>query len=207
MNKIVSAFIQKSYFLFYYRLFSNAIAIRRKDTIIGTIYAKINKWPETVKLIDGKYDLCLPRSYAKILINEKSLWEKWYGNDFRNKIVLDIGAGAGETASFFFNRGAKMVVAIENNETALKYLEENRLRNNWFLAIIRTPFNLSHLNLPHDYLKMDIEGAEIALLDYPGDIGKCSLELHPEIIGKENVKTIIERFDLKPIMRPRVYGK
>ena len=206
MNKIIKSFMQESYMLFYYRLFSNAIAIRRKDTILGSIYAKIMKWPEKVSLKDQKYDLLLPRTYAKIQVNEYANWEKWYGNNFKNKIVLDVGAGAGETASFFFNRGAKEVIVIENNLDAFRFLLRNRLVNNWNMKIIYSRFDVGFLELEHDYMKMDIEGGEIELLKYEGKLRPCSLEVHPERIGKEAVEQIIKKFNLKVIMKPRVYG-
>jgi SAM-dependent methyltransferase len=210
MNRILSAYVQQCYSLFYYRFFSNGIAVRNKDTILGSIYAKIMKWPEIVKIQDEKYTLMLPRTYAKILWNERSMWEKWYAGDFKGKTVLDIGAGAGETASFFFNRGAKKVIAFEVNHQAIDYLWRNANINNWNIAIFGRKFHYMDLDMPYcegfDYLKMDIEGGEITLLNYEGELGPCSLELHPERIGDQNVKLLIKKFNLKPIMKPRIYG-
>lgn len=206
MNRLLRNYVQIFYEIFYYRLFSNAIAIRRKDTILGSIYAKIMKWPEIIELKDGRFTLTLPQTYAKILVNEANLWNKWYGSDFKDKVILDVGAGAGETASFFFNRGAKMVIAVEQNPNALTYLRKNRTVNGWTLPIIESAFKLEHLSLPHDYMKMDIEGGEIELLKYDGELCHCSLEVHPEVIGKKNVDRIIEKFNLKAITKPRVYG-
>jgi SAM-dependent methyltransferase len=196
----------KFYEIFYYRLFSNAIVLRQKDTILGSIYAKIMKWPEIVQIQNGKYSLLLPRSYAKIQINEYDMWKKWYGNNFDGMTVLDVGAGAGETASFFFNHGAKKVIAFEINHLAIDYLWKNAQRNNWNIAIYGREFTHFDLAIPHDYSKFDIEGGEKILLKYKGELGKCSMELHPEVIGKRNVQLLIERFGLQPIMKPRVWG-
>lgn len=207
MKKIISQYMQFCYETFYYRLFSNAIAIRQKDTILGSIYAMIMKWPEFVNIQDDKYSLLLPRSYAKIQVNEKAMWKKWYGTNFSGMTVMDIGAGAGETASYFFNHGAKKVIAFEIDETAIECLWKNAERNNWNITIYGREFYAPlDMRIPHDYMKVDIEGGEVDLLNWTGSLGKCSFELHPERIGTQNVKALINKFNLQPIMKPRIWG-
>jgi hypothetical protein len=210
MNRILELYLRECYSIFYYRLFSGALAIRNnaQDSILGRIYSRVRGWSNVynVQVKDGKYTLILPGLYARIQANELRLWSKWYGDDFKGKIVLDVGAGAGETASFFFNRGAEKVIAVESNPEAIDCLYDNIVRNDWNCEILEGEFKLSDLEIPHDYLKMDIEGGEIALLNYTGELGKASLELHPERIGKENCQKLIEKFNLKALMRPRVYA-
>jgi SAM-dependent methyltransferase len=114
-----------------------------------------------------------------IVIDEWKTWEKYYLPPFTlyGKTVLDVGAGCGETAFFYILYGAEKVIAIEPDEKALKCLKENVKKNNWNVEIIPEPFKAEHLNLPHDFMKMDIEGGEVALIDLK--INKpCVVEVH-----------------------------
>ena len=92
-------------------------------------------------------------------------WEKHYlPIDFRGKVVLDVGAGEGETAMFFLKHGASKVVCVESCVDAAKYLAANAHNHPDRLTAINDKFQLCHLKIPHDFLKMDIEGYEEVLL-------------------------------------------
>lgn len=78
--------------------------------------------------------------------------------------ILDIGAGCGETAYFYFQHGAKKVICIEQDDIAFEYLQWNSSHNNWNTDVYHKPFDLSDLTIPCDLVKMDIEGLEIDLL-------------------------------------------
>ena len=175
-------------------------------SVLGTVYGIFHRWKDPVRIKDGKYNLILPRKYAGVLWRERSLWEKWYGTDFTGQIVLDVGAGAGETASFFFNHGAKIVVAVECDPIVCNFLEQNRINNNWDLVVVRERFSLDHLNYPYHYLKMDIEGGEELLLAHRKPLGKARIELHTEFIGQQKVDAIIQKFNLKPIQKPYIWA-
>ena len=85
------------------------------------------------------------RSYVD---TELELWHRCYlpvGN-----VVLDLGAGCGETAQFYLNHGAKRVVAIESNSDAYELLVKNFAHDDRVVCI----------NAQIDSVKMDIEGAE-----------------------------------------------
>jgi 16S rRNA A1518/A1519 N6-dimethyltransferase RsmA/KsgA/DIM1 with predicted DNA glycosylase/AP lyase activity len=135
-------------------------------------------------------------------ISEKHLWPIEYEMDVRGKRVLDVGAGCGESASFYLNRGAAKVSAVESDLERVSYLEKNKVRNNWNLDIIPGRFSLNHLIIPHDALKMDIEGWEIQLLKSNLDsLGLARIEIHPMFIGKERASAIVRKFGLR-----RVHG-
>jgi hypothetical protein len=92
-------------------------------------------------------------------------WEKHYlPINFRGKVVLDVGAGEGETAMFFLKHGASKVVCIESCADAYKFLAINANNHPDQITAINDKFQLSQLKIPHDFLKMDIEGYEEALL-------------------------------------------
>lgn len=131
--------------------------------------------------------LCLATHYFNAIIAEWYVWKKYYLPNFslKGKIVLDVGAGCGETAHFYFLHGAKKVFAIEPDAGATRLLEKNASANGWKIEIIHDSFRLEHLRLPHDYMKMDIEGFEVILLKFQSCLKPCVIEVHnQELIDK-----------------------
>jgi len=130
----------------------------------------IKLYGQQIKLLNG-YFVCLA--------NEWKIWERYYLPTFSlgGKTVLDIGAGCGETAFLYFLYGARKIVAIELDKKVVEYLKENVKRNNWNVEVIPEAFKLEHLNIPHDFMKMDIEGHEKELLK-ASIIKPCILEVH-----------------------------
>lgn len=100
----------------------------------------------------------------------------------RGKYVLDIGACCGETAWYFIRcLGAEKVYCIESDSKRIAVLHENRRRSGLNFDIVGEPFKLEHLTLRHDYVKCDIEGQEVLLLDYLSHghtLGPCVVEVH-----------------------------
>lgn len=149
----------------------------------GFYYVKIRSW-----------DLKLTGYYAGLIVNEFSLWEYQYlPVDVKGKVILDIGAGEGESAALYLSHGAEKVIAIEPNPVAFKVLEENVMANDLPIVAINEKFDLKHLQIAHDFLKMDIEGHEVSLLDLPADydLGQCAIEGHPvngRFVGHEIAK-------------------
>jgi len=119
---------------------------------------------------------------AAMVREELPLWERLYLPRFlEGKTVLDVGAGCGETAFFYIYHGAKRVVCIESDPLACKLIEVNRQRLNLNIEIICSKFNLEHLYIPHDFMKMDIEGGEVELLKFDGPIAPCVIEVHDQV--------------------------
>jgi hypothetical protein len=125
--------------------------------------------------------MLLLSSYFIMLANEWTSWEKYYLPSFslKGKAILDVGAGCGETAFFYLLHGAKKVVAIEPESKAANCLRKNTLRNKWNVQILPEPFKKEHLGIPHDFMKMDIEGRESELLNV-SYIRECIVEVHTD---------------------------
>jgi SAM-dependent methyltransferase len=139
----------------------------------------VNKDEESVIIDLYDQQIKLLNDFFVILATEWKTWEKYYLPAFSlsEKTVLDVGAGCGETAFFYLLYGARKVVAIEPDRRASECLKENAKRNNWNVEIIPEAFKLEHLKIPHDFMKMDIEGYEKELLK--ASITKpCIVEVH-----------------------------
>jgi hypothetical protein len=108
------------------------------------------------------YDMVLTDYYGMLVLNESNLWDRYLATDIKDKVVLDVGAGCGETALWFLSKGAKHVVAIESDDKAFELLVQNTKGHS--VDCISGKFNLDSLNIPHDYLKLDIEGGEDIML-------------------------------------------
>jgi SAM-dependent methyltransferase len=105
-------------------------------------------------------------SRVVLIANESASWERYYlPVSVKDKVVLDVGAGEGETARFFLEHGAKKVTCIEANQKAFYNLRRNSLKHNSITAVFKR-FNPSDLTaFPCDFLKVDIEGYEECLLN------------------------------------------
>jgi tRNA G37 N-methylase Trm5 len=172
--------------------------------VLGRVYGKLNNWKDLVPIDD----MILPKKYAETYWREKNKWKRWYGTSFEGLNVLDLGAGAGETARFFFRYGARKVICVEKNPFVFNYLlynlskerEEKRAfvylsdQVNWFFSS------------EFDFCKIDIEGDEY-LIDYLPNHKEYRLELHEEIYGKRKKQEIIKRFSLEEIYSKRIYAK
>jgi predicted RNA methylase len=94
-------------------------------------------------------------------------FENWKQNyipfPLKDKTVLDVGAGEGETALFFLLHGAKKVICVEPDPKCFGNLLCNASRFN--IIPVLSPFNLTMLDsFSFDFMKMDIEGYEESLL-------------------------------------------
>lgn len=98
----------------------------------------------------------------------------------RGKQVLDIGANIGDTAVYFFLKGAKQVVSIEENPTLAELASRNVSRNipdaNFTILTERAGGSMSLANMVEIYgirdavLKIDCEGCEYQL------VADCAIE-------------------------------
>lgn len=113
------------------------------------------------------------RAYFKIINAPRPYIDEDYNKhwgfaDFEGKTILDLGADYGSTAWFFIKKGAKSVVAIEGDSGRAKTLAANSAKYGFisFEEMITSPKNIEQLleNYQFDIVKVDIEGAEIHLL-------------------------------------------
>lgn len=126
----------------------------------------------------GKFDL----------LKEWNEWEKEYipKGGLQGKTVLDVGAGSGETACFFFKHGASKVICIEPIHSKCEEIRDNAKQLQWNVEIRDKKFTLSDLEGQIDFAKIDCEGGEKILLDtrinilFPFCVEIHSLELVEE---------------------------
>lgn len=136
--------------------------------------------PDTLKI--GPYVVRLLPDYYRIIFREWYAWKKQYLPSFplKDKTILDVGAGCGETALFYYLHGATKVIAVEPEPVRFKVLNENMIRNNWSMEIKMEPFAISMLQEPFDFMKMDGEGCEEQLLEAEA-LPPCSIEVHSRL--------------------------
>jgi hypothetical protein len=119
-----------------------------------------------------------------ILADELKLFNKYYLPPFslEGLTVLDLGACCGETAWFFLNHGAAKVVCVEIMKSRVDLMELNKKKLGLNIDIIPEAFNVEQLKIPHDFIKCDIEGAEVLLLPYVSSLKPAVVEAHGEEI-------------------------
>lgn len=108
---------------------------------------------------------------------------------YNDKVVLDLGADNGTTAELFLKWGAKRVVAVEGDvklgsELVAKYSQSNNVIPIQMMIINSSQIEeLIKLHKP-DIVKVDIEGAEIHLLNISSEVissvGEWAIEVHSE---------------------------
>jgi len=125
-------------------------------------------------------------------------FEEQYGQiEYEGKIVLDIGAEVGSTASFFLSKGAKLVIAVEGSSRFIRNLWRNSKtlkcvvpKSLW----ITQPIHISELILKYkpDIVKMDCEGCEAHLVKVPNDVfslvPEYVIETHCDILLNDIIK-------------------
>lgn len=127
----------------------------------------INKWMTTRKfresLSASGWHFSTFREH--MIQSETKEWRRHYlPINVKDLVILDVGAGEGETAKFFLDYGAAKVICIEPCHEAFAHLKENAITNS--LVPINKFFEVSDLSAQtFDFLKMDIEGYEESLLE------------------------------------------
>jgi len=127
----------------------------------------------------GKYTLKLHPEYFHIIFGEWPEWKLYHLPPFSLKgaTVLDIGAGCGETALFYFIHGVERVICVEQNPDLAAIINENLQANKWNAEVHGRPFGTEMLNLRFDFMKMDCEGCEAHLLEVD-TLPTCVMEVH-----------------------------
>lgn len=124
--------------------------------------------------------LVLSRDRAGMMLYEWGTWTRCYaprGFDFGGKTVLDVGAGEGETVELYRTLGAKNFICVEPDPRRAARLRENSAKNGWEAEVCEEPFSPKFLERKFDFMKMDCEGCESALVGKPPTF-PCVLETH-----------------------------
>ena len=142
----------------------------------------------------GPYVLEVTPYYLELLWREWQAWKSWYLPPWSlsGKTILDVGAGCGETALFFYHHGAKKVIAVEPEASLIPILKRNMTRNEWNMEIVEAQFESSMLDWKFDFMKMDGEGSEDALVT-ARSLPPCAIEVHHKAV----LDTLVERFGLR----------
>jgi len=145
-------------------------------------------------------EMIFTKPHMSNVINELDSWETEYlPTDVTGKVVLSVGDGCGETSLFYLRRGATKVIAIEKDDEAFGLLRRNASFNHLNVEPIHDSFKLEHLAIKHDFLKVDIEGGESALLELePGSLMPCVIEAH-RFADRELPEKLMQRFGLTKI--------
>lgn len=149
--------------------FSDPISVRH-GIEHGWIYDKARKcWRHAI--IDTP---CFVR--YKVILHETFI-EKQYGvADYKNKVVLDVGAYVGDTLLYFLDKGAKFVIAVEPSNKYANELMRNAMLNkidSGRFTVVRSSYGkLSICDFLNtfgsiDVAKFDCEGCEVYLTKDP----------------------------------------
>lgn len=126
--------------------------------------------------------------FFDVLANELDLWERFYAPPKPGMVVLDAGAGCGETAWVFLNvHKAKKVIALEPDPERFELLVRNARANGWGerLEAHNERFSPDHLR-GVGFAKIDIEGGEWEYrgLAYPPTV----METHSQQIRRAFIR-------------------
>ena len=127
----------------------------------------------------GRYTVKLHPEYFHIIFHEWPEWKMYHLPPFSLKgaTVLNIGAGCGETALFYFIHGVKRVICVEQVPELATIISGNLRANKWNAEVYGSPFGIEMLNLSFDFMKMDCEGCEARLLE-ADLLPTCVMEVH-----------------------------
>jgi SAM-dependent methyltransferase len=126
--------------------------------------------------------------------------------DYKDKVILDIGAEVGTSADFFLKRGAKYVFCIEGDPSEASKCQQNieQFFPGKAQAIpffIDSPYGFERLfsaygatsSMPADLIKIDIEGWESCLLSMNDGIFAIQKEYVIDTHSKLLTKLISEK--------------
>ncbi len=119
--------------------------------------------------------------------------------DYKDKVVLDIGADYGSTASFFLKQGARTVYGVERNKWMVKKMRKNAEKMGNLIPIkldVSCPDQFDKLLLLNpDIVKVDCEGCEKHLLDIKDSIFSSINEYIIETHTKELFDGFVNKFE------------
>ncbi len=125
----------------------------------------------------------------KIVQDPEGYDDHWGYTNFEGKIVLDLGADYGSTVSWFFQKGAKKIIAVECDRERFRKLVDNFGNDPDVVCIKEKILSGDQINelirkYKPDIAKFDIEGDEVNLLladpDYIKLVKEYLIEYHGE---------------------------
>jgi cyclopropane fatty-acyl-phospholipid synthase-like methyltransferase len=103
------------------------------------------------------------------VVNSENPLEHWSDiEDLNNKVVLDLGCGwidhgHASTPEYFISRGASKVIGVDISDNEIQKLKEIYPEHTFILRMIDSANDFTDLISTYkpDFIKMDIEGAEV----------------------------------------------
>jgi SAM-dependent methyltransferase len=164
------------------------------------ILSLLKRWSTSRHI--SKSGLRFTKQRWRIIGLEWESWKRCYApSDFilKNSLILDAGAGEGETALFYYLAGFRRFRCVESDPRAFMILARNAqclgdaefdLRNHPFVA---------EDTVKVDFAKIDVEGGEIELL-------KVEPRLLPQEIAVETHGTDVQRALRRHLLGMRLLG-
>jgi predicted RNA methylase len=121
----------------------------------------------------------------------------WGFADCKNKLILDIGGANGDTADYFLEKGARVVIAIDCSSELIQQCRRNSKEFNLPIVCICMRIDSSEKWIQilqmfqPEAVKVDCEGCEIYLKDVPSEI----ISLVPEFLietHSDEIQNILE---------------
>lgn len=128
-------------------------------------------------------------------IYDEDYEEHWGILDVKNKEIIDFGSDYGSTVWYFLKKGASKVVAVEGSFWLYLALKRKFGKNDNVICVrkfIRSPRDFENIitKYPCDVAKVDIEGAEIYLVNVPRHVLMTINEWMIEVHSKEEYKKL-----------------
>jgi hypothetical protein len=138
----------------------------------------------------------------KVVRSENPL-EHWSDiEDLNQKVVLDLGCGWIDhghlsTPAYFISRGAKKIIGVDISDVEIKKLKELYPEHTFILKMVNSANDFVDLinTYKPDFIKMDIEGAEVYLKDVPKEVFSSVKEFAIEYHNPECKKVITDKFE------------
>jgi len=130
-------------------------------------------------------------SWAPFPLNEVFVKEVYGSLEVRGKVVVDIGASVGDTATYFAVKGAKHIYGFEVNPERWKVGKENLKKNGIKNATLYlSGFKQSLVKQKANILKVDCEGCEYSLFR---ELGSSLKKFEQIIVEYHNGSEVLEK--------------
>ncbi|MCJ7637392.1 MAG: hypothetical protein MUO21_07870 [Nitrososphaeraceae archaeon] len=174
----------------------------------------IISWMDIIKYIKAEKDNYVEVDgwrfqidYAMIYFMEKKHWGYYIPPlGVKDKNILCVGGGCGETAKYYLDNGAFHVHVIENNPICKDYLIYNHFKNNKMTFSLKD-FDMSDISYIYDLLQFDIEGYELLLLPILDKLNiDIVLESHCTYITDRFIEKGFKEISRKEKGNKKIYG-
>lgn len=125
----------------------------------------------------------MDRRHAKHAVIHWNEWSRDYAPpiDYKPRHILDAGCGAGETILLLSMTGCKKFTGVDIDERALRYCVLNSELNGLTFRGYNEALCLAHMDSDCDFVKIDVEGGEKALLGMRFEVPTV-IEVHGRVL-------------------------